>query len=174
MYDKCYFCLDQLPKLKKESTASFFVTFWRSRGTKEPAYITVRCVCIYEEFTFTYLRYCTLSPNNMGCLCWSVPKEEHRFVTFANFSQVKKSEETRILLDCDFDKIETILQQVKPAYHCSLIQLKCHSENFQTSLHSMHPFSFRRTKLTCWQTTTIILWQGKLSVLRESWTRLSE
>ena len=41
MYDKCYFCLDQLPKLKKESTASFFVTFWRSRGTKEPAYITV-------------------------------------------------------------------------------------------------------------------------------------
>ena len=41
MYDKCYFCLDQLPKLKKESTASFFRKFWRSRGTKEPAYITV-------------------------------------------------------------------------------------------------------------------------------------
>ena len=45
MYDKCYFCLDQLPKLKKESTASFFVTFWRSRGTKEPAYITVVVTC---------------------------------------------------------------------------------------------------------------------------------
>ena len=27
MYDKCYFCLDQLPKLKKESTASFYVNF---------------------------------------------------------------------------------------------------------------------------------------------------
>ena len=27
MYDKCYFCLDQLPKLKKESTGSFFVNF---------------------------------------------------------------------------------------------------------------------------------------------------
>ena len=27
MYDKYYFCLDQLPKLKKESTASFFVNF---------------------------------------------------------------------------------------------------------------------------------------------------
>ena len=27
MYDKCYFCLDQLPKLKKESIASFFVNF---------------------------------------------------------------------------------------------------------------------------------------------------
>ena len=27
MYDKCYFCLDQLPKLKKETTASFFVNF---------------------------------------------------------------------------------------------------------------------------------------------------
>ena len=38
MYDKCYFCLDQLPKLKKES---FFVNFGRSRGTKEPTYITV-------------------------------------------------------------------------------------------------------------------------------------
>ena len=41
MYDKCYFCLDQLPKLKKESTASFFVNFGRSRGTQEPTYITV-------------------------------------------------------------------------------------------------------------------------------------
>ena len=41
MYDKCYFCLDQLPKLKKESTASFFVNFGRSRRTKEPTYITV-------------------------------------------------------------------------------------------------------------------------------------
>ena len=41
MYDKCYFCLDQPPKLKKESTASFFVNFGRSRGTKEPTYITV-------------------------------------------------------------------------------------------------------------------------------------
>ena len=42
MYDKCYFCLDQLPKLKKEFTASFFVNFGRSRGTKEPTYITVQ------------------------------------------------------------------------------------------------------------------------------------
>ena len=41
MYDICYFCWDQLPKLKKESTASFFVNFGRNRGTKEPAYITV-------------------------------------------------------------------------------------------------------------------------------------
>ena len=41
MYDKCYFCLDQLLKLKKESTPSFFVNFGRSRGTKEPTYITV-------------------------------------------------------------------------------------------------------------------------------------
>ena len=44
MYDKCYFCWDQLPKLKKESTASFFVNFGRNRGTKEPAYITVQVV----------------------------------------------------------------------------------------------------------------------------------
>ena len=41
MYDKCYFCLDQLPKLKKESTPSFFVNFGRSRVTKEPTKLTV-------------------------------------------------------------------------------------------------------------------------------------
>ena len=41
MYDKCYFCLDQLPKLKKESNGKLFRKCWRSRGTKEPAYITV-------------------------------------------------------------------------------------------------------------------------------------
>ena len=28
------------------------------------------------------------------------------------YFKVKKSEETRIVLDCDFDKIEMILQQV--------------------------------------------------------------
>ena len=41
MYDQCYFCLVQLPKFKKESTASFFVNFRRSRVTKEPAKLTV-------------------------------------------------------------------------------------------------------------------------------------
>ena len=41
MYDKCYFCLDQLPKLKKRIHSKLFRKFWRSRGTKEPAYITV-------------------------------------------------------------------------------------------------------------------------------------
>ena len=41
MYDKCYFCLDQLPKLKKRIHSKLFCKFWRSRGTKEPAYITV-------------------------------------------------------------------------------------------------------------------------------------
>ena len=45
MYDKCYFCLYQLLKLKKESTASLFVNFGRSRGTKEPTYITVLKLC---------------------------------------------------------------------------------------------------------------------------------
>ena len=50
MYDKCYFCLDQLPKLKKESTASFFVNFGRSRGTKEPTYITV---VVFKNYQLT-------------------------------------------------------------------------------------------------------------------------
>ena len=122
---------------------------WERYGLPASSKGGTMCVCIYEEFTFTYLRYCTLSPNDICCLCWSVLKEETRFFIFDNFPQVKKSEETRIVLDCDFDKIETILQQVKPAYHFPLVQLKCHSEKFQTSLHSMHPFPSRRTKLTC-------------------------
>ena len=33
MYDKCYFCLDQLPKLKKEATARFFVNFGATKIT---------------------------------------------------------------------------------------------------------------------------------------------
>ena len=49
MYEKCYFCLDQLQKLKKESTASFFVNFGRSRGTKEPTYITVIIFCRFSS-----------------------------------------------------------------------------------------------------------------------------
>ena len=57
MYDKCYFCLDQLPKLKKESTASFFVNFGRSRGTKEPTYITV-LVSFSGDF-YVELELCT-------------------------------------------------------------------------------------------------------------------
>ena len=57
MYDKCYFCLDQLPKLKKESTASFFVTFWRSRGTKEPAYITVDVKVFYRRYIIGSIHY---------------------------------------------------------------------------------------------------------------------
>ena len=47
--------------------------------------------------------------------CAGLSKRINPISIFANFSQVKKSEETRIVLDCDFDKIETILQQVKPA-----------------------------------------------------------
>ena len=50
MYDKCYFCLDQPSKLKKESTASFFVNFGRSRGTKEPTYITVQGEIEFNTF----------------------------------------------------------------------------------------------------------------------------
>ena len=67
MYDKCYFCLDQLPKLKKESTASFFVTFWRSRGTKEPAYITVSDCFFLEMFLSSYpINLTLLEPANLS------------------------------------------------------------------------------------------------------------
>ena len=52
MYDKCYFCLDQLRKLTKESTVSFFVNFGRSRGTKEPTYFTVLHVLLLKCCNF--------------------------------------------------------------------------------------------------------------------------
>ena len=54
MYDKCYFCLYQLPKLKKESTTSFFVNFVRSRGTKEPTYTTVIQICAQHKYKYKY------------------------------------------------------------------------------------------------------------------------
>ena len=57
MYDKCYFCLDQLPKLKKESTASFFVNFGRSRGTKEPTYITVIGIGVFFYYEIPFVMY---------------------------------------------------------------------------------------------------------------------
>ena len=56
MYDKCYFCLDQLPKLKKESTASFFVNFGgagvqKSRPTL--LYIVWNCCLPIADFETT-------------------------------------------------------------------------------------------------------------------------
>ena len=54
-----------------------------------------------EVFTFLpFLPFLTF-PNSLG------------HVRNIYWWQVKKSEETRIVLDCDFDKIEMILQQVQ-------------------------------------------------------------
>ena len=50
MYDKCYFCLDQLPKLKKESTASFFVNFGGAGVQKS------RPTLLYKDW-----QYCSLT-----------------------------------------------------------------------------------------------------------------
>ena len=72
MYDKCYFCLDQLPKLKKESTASFFVNFGRSRGTKEPTYITVLLFCpticaTHNQMALLNIQCSELGQNHKFC-----------------------------------------------------------------------------------------------------------
>ena len=55
MYDKCYFCLDQLPKLKKESTASFFVNFGGA-GYKRAGlhYCTIICWSLLSWFCLSY------------------------------------------------------------------------------------------------------------------------
>ena len=53
MYDKCYFCLDQLPKLKKESTASFFVNFGGAGVQKsQPTLLYCLCLCVVNVFLF--------------------------------------------------------------------------------------------------------------------------
>ena len=50
MYDKCYFCLDQLPKLKKESTASFFVTFGGAGVQKSrPTLLYINLLNVYFQ-----------------------------------------------------------------------------------------------------------------------------
>ena len=50
MYDKCYFCLDQLPKLKKESTASFFVNFGGAGVQKSrPTLLYIELFCGKQE-----------------------------------------------------------------------------------------------------------------------------
>ena len=68
MYDKCYFCLDQLPKLKKESTVSFFVNFGRSRGTKEPTYITLYSnVLQHLQLYGNQCQCCKLQQCIIGC-----------------------------------------------------------------------------------------------------------
>ena len=41
IYKRCYFCLSQLPKTKKESTANIFVGQRGRGGHKEPAELTV-------------------------------------------------------------------------------------------------------------------------------------
>ena len=50
MYDKCYFCLDQLPKLKKESTASFFVNFGGAGVQKSRPTLLYMCFLFLVDF----------------------------------------------------------------------------------------------------------------------------
>ena len=51
MYDKCYFCLDQLPKLKKESTASFFVNFGGAGVQKSRPTLLYKGNCFFAMLT---------------------------------------------------------------------------------------------------------------------------
>ena len=54
MYDKCYFCLDQLPKLKKESTASFFVNFGGA-GVQKSRPTLLYCPPLSLAFVFVFV-----------------------------------------------------------------------------------------------------------------------
>ena len=94
MYDKCYFCLDQLPKLKKESIASFFINFGRSRGTKEPTYITVilppskkpaaTCKIESHKVCSTFQKF-----NRLYLIAWQV----HPLLHYRETLKLKQAEE---------------------------------------------------------------------------------
>ena len=60
MYDKCYFCLDQLPKLKKESTASFFVNFGGAGVQKS------RPTLLYISFDWIFREVCQDEQEGAG------------------------------------------------------------------------------------------------------------
>ena len=72
MYDKCYFCLDQLPKLKKESTASSFVNFGGARVQKSrptllyntPSLKCVTIVAVSQNY------FASLKPLQKGAISW--------------------------------------------------------------------------------------------------------
>ena len=57
MYDKCYFCLDQLPKLKKESTASFFVNFGGAGVQKSRPTLLYSCEMMCKEPNWEKLEF---------------------------------------------------------------------------------------------------------------------
>ena len=65
MYDKCYFCLDQLPKLKKESTASFYVNFGGAGVQKSRP--TLLCLRSSQSsgLDFRMARICKLTNKKM-------------------------------------------------------------------------------------------------------------
>ena len=69
MYDKCYFCLDQLPKLKKESTASFFVNFGGAGAQKSrPTLLYLKFLEILE-ILLEYETYLSM-PYYAGHVLW--------------------------------------------------------------------------------------------------------
>ena len=57
MYDKCYFCLDQLPKLKKESTASFFVNFGGARVQKSRPTLLYWLSAVKQSMKITHYEF---------------------------------------------------------------------------------------------------------------------
>ena len=65
MYDKCYFCLDQLPKLKKESTASFFVNFGGAGVQKSQPTLLYRMYSVYWE-TWDNTCYLKIIAEDLG------------------------------------------------------------------------------------------------------------
>ena len=62
IYDKCYFCLDQLPKLKKRIHSKLFGKFWEEPGYKraDQTYCTDQRLEFKSQFFATF-------PYNFKC-----------------------------------------------------------------------------------------------------------
>ena len=66
MYDKCYFCLNQLPKLKKEFTASFFVNFGGAGVQKSrPTLLYVIVIVIHSFLRYRFNDNLQRSPEQL-------------------------------------------------------------------------------------------------------------
>ena len=93
MYDKCYFCLDQLPKLKKESTASFFVNFGGAGAQKSQPTL------LYLIYIRRGFRGTSLADRRVGLwpTCW---KWRSRRLTFHTGDRWRRTTPTTDKLFC--------------------------------------------------------------------------
>ena len=74
------FLFRSAPEVEKRIHSKLFRKFWRSRGTKEPAYITVHCSCSFSGGTFVSE---TVDWNAKGSPSLAILRRDHAQVLWA-------------------------------------------------------------------------------------------